>query len=191
MIIRFVISSPSEGCFEDEYADFLLQWQNGRRGLDGWGRWTRRRKWYRDAELVETDDSIEETPSKVNPPEQGQSSTSSIPTVGLTPSTPDVALTPTTPQQQPPEDREDDQDTASMLSTSSRSARFRPPGMRRRMTAESMLSGSSRTRRASVAASASEDDVAALSSQARRAVQEAGVEVGSWGVGDEVRMGLE
>lgn len=29
------------------------KWQNGRRGQDGWGRWTRRRKWYRDAELVE------------------------------------------------------------------------------------------------------------------------------------------
>jgi hypothetical protein len=32
------------------------QWQNGRRGQDGWGRWTRRRKWYRDAELVEIED---------------------------------------------------------------------------------------------------------------------------------------
>ncbi|KAI0600981.1 Pex24p-domain-containing protein [Biscogniauxia sp. FL1348] len=29
------------------------KWQNGRRGADGWGRWTRRRKWYRDAELIE------------------------------------------------------------------------------------------------------------------------------------------
>ncbi|KAK7756350.1 hypothetical protein SLS62_001576 [Diatrype stigma] len=29
------------------------KWQNGRRGQDGWNRWTRRRKWYRDAELVE------------------------------------------------------------------------------------------------------------------------------------------
>ncbi|KAJ1324779.1 Integral peroxisomal membrane peroxin [Microdochium nivale] len=32
------------------------KWQLGRRGLDGWGRWTRRRKWYRDAELVEKSD---------------------------------------------------------------------------------------------------------------------------------------
>ncbi|OIW24661.1 integral peroxisomal membrane peroxin, partial [Coniochaeta ligniaria NRRL 30616] len=32
------------------------KWQNGRRGQDGWGRWTRRRKWYRDAELVEVED---------------------------------------------------------------------------------------------------------------------------------------
>ncbi|KAJ2896938.1 integral peroxisomal membrane peroxin [Zalerion maritima] len=32
------------------------KWQNGRRGQDGWGRWTRRRKWYRGAELVELSD---------------------------------------------------------------------------------------------------------------------------------------
>lgn len=31
----------------------LLKWNDGRRGQDGWNRWTRRRKWYRDAELVE------------------------------------------------------------------------------------------------------------------------------------------
>ena len=30
-----------------------LQWNDGRRGLDGWDRYTRRRKWCRDAELVE------------------------------------------------------------------------------------------------------------------------------------------
>ncbi len=32
------------------------KWNDGRRGLDGWGRYTRRRKWYRDAELVESND---------------------------------------------------------------------------------------------------------------------------------------
>lgn len=31
----------------------FCQWNDGRRGQDGWGRYTRRRKWYRDAELVE------------------------------------------------------------------------------------------------------------------------------------------
>ena len=39
------------------------QWKEGRRGLDGWGRYTRRRKWYRDAELVEVSSSTEVTPS--------------------------------------------------------------------------------------------------------------------------------
>lgn len=29
------------------------KWLNGRRGVDGWGRYTRRRRWVRDAELVE------------------------------------------------------------------------------------------------------------------------------------------
>lgn len=33
------------------------KWQNGRRAQDGWAKWTRRRKWYRDAELVEVDES--------------------------------------------------------------------------------------------------------------------------------------
>jgi hypothetical protein len=39
-----------------------VQWRDGRRGLDGWGRYTRRRKWYRDAELVEATPSTEVTP---------------------------------------------------------------------------------------------------------------------------------
>ena len=38
----------------------LQQWQNGRKGKDGWNRYTRRRKWCRDAELVEI--SPERTP---------------------------------------------------------------------------------------------------------------------------------
>lgn len=38
------------------------QWRDGRRGQDGWGRYTRRRKWYRDAELVEVTPSTDITP---------------------------------------------------------------------------------------------------------------------------------
>jgi len=38
------------------------EWRDGRRGQDGWGRYTRRRKWYRDAELVEATLSTEVTP---------------------------------------------------------------------------------------------------------------------------------
>ena len=41
----------------------MKKWQNGRRGQDGWGRYTRRRKWYRDAELVEITPSTDVTPS--------------------------------------------------------------------------------------------------------------------------------
>jgi hypothetical protein len=40
----------------------VFQWRDGRRGQDGWGRYTRRRKWYRDAELVESTPSTEVTP---------------------------------------------------------------------------------------------------------------------------------
>lgn len=40
----------------------IYQWRDGRRGQDGWGRYTRRRKWYRDAELVEVTPSTEVTP---------------------------------------------------------------------------------------------------------------------------------
>ncbi|KAJ6145591.1 hypothetical protein N7470_009486 [Penicillium chermesinum] len=42
--------SPSEGWI---YYD--NKWNDGRRGQDGWDRYTRRRKWFRDAELVEVD----------------------------------------------------------------------------------------------------------------------------------------
>ena len=38
------------------------KWQDGRRE-DGWGRYTRKRKWYRDAELVEVTPSTEVTPA--------------------------------------------------------------------------------------------------------------------------------
>lgn len=38
------------------------KWQDGRKD-DGWGRYTRRRKWFRDAELVEVTNSTEVTPS--------------------------------------------------------------------------------------------------------------------------------
>ncbi|KAH8732157.1 integral peroxisomal membrane peroxin-domain-containing protein [Phaeosphaeriaceae sp. PMI808] len=38
------------------------KWRDGKRGQDGWGRYTRRRKWYRDAELVEATPSTEVTP---------------------------------------------------------------------------------------------------------------------------------
>ncbi|KAK4145627.1 integral peroxisomal membrane peroxin-domain-containing protein [Dichotomopilus funicola] len=223
------------------------KWQNGRRGQDGWNRWTRRRKWYRDAELVEADDDVADethsqpadnhnhteqqpkTPRCASAPirtgARGLSPAPAVPTVDLTPSTPDLPLTPSSPpststhshshhhphspstSQQDDRDRDRDRDddtthtdSASILSTSSRSARF---SLRRRITDSSQhrsigsgaggTSGSGqRSRRASMAASnASEDDAASLGPQARMAVQEAGGEAGSWGVGDEIRMGLE
>ncbi|KAL2149234.1 hypothetical protein VTH82DRAFT_8582 [Thermothelomyces myriococcoides] len=183
------------------------KWQNGRRGQDGWGRWTRRRKWYRDAELVEVDEDAEgqqasestseqrktpgPAPAAPRPP-AGLNPTPAVPTVDLTPSSPDVAMSTSLPMQDrrhPPTsgggDREEEHDSASLMSTSSRSAPF---ALRRRLTDTSHRS--SRSRGASIAAS-SEDDSAMLETQTRMAVQEAGAEAGGWGVGDEVRMGLE
>jgi len=42
------------------------KWRDGRPGADGWGRYTRRRKWYRDAELVEITPSMD-TPRAATP----------------------------------------------------------------------------------------------------------------------------
>ena len=42
------------GASSDGWIYYDNKWNNGRRGQDGWGRYTRRRKWYRDAELVES-----------------------------------------------------------------------------------------------------------------------------------------
>lgn len=46
----------SGGLSEDDENGWIYydnKWRDGRRGIDGWGRYTRRRKWCRDAELVE------------------------------------------------------------------------------------------------------------------------------------------
>ncbi|KAI9891055.1 MAG: peroxisome- protein [Vezdaea aestivalis] len=48
------------------------KWRDGRRGQDGWGRYTRRRKWYRDAELVEVTASTEITPSPTPVPDDSK-----------------------------------------------------------------------------------------------------------------------
>ncbi|EGE78594.2 integral peroxisomal membrane protein [Blastomyces dermatitidis ATCC 18188] len=49
------------------------KWNDGRRGQDGWGRYTRRRKWCRDAELVEISPSSEITPPPSPTLEKGPS----------------------------------------------------------------------------------------------------------------------
>ncbi|KAK0616775.1 integral peroxisomal membrane peroxin-domain-containing protein [Immersiella caudata] len=171
------------------------KWQNGRRGQDGWGRWTRRRKWYRDAELVEADEVEEVTANGTATEPQGEQAPFARPS-GASASTPSLALTDTQATgtmasgKQPDtqdldREREDDYDGASILSTSSRSTRYKSSTMRRRVTESS----ASHNRRTSVATS--EDDAAALGTQVGLALQDAGKEGGSWGVGDEVRMGLE
>ena len=55
---------------KDGWIFYDNKWHDGRRGQDGWGRYTRRRKWYRDAELVELDEdtSLDESTSTLKPP---------------------------------------------------------------------------------------------------------------------------
>lgn len=47
------------------------KWNDGRHE-DGWGRYTRRRKWYRDAELVEITPSTEHSPAVTYPPSEDE-----------------------------------------------------------------------------------------------------------------------
>ncbi|KAF4900497.1 Peroxisomal membrane protein PEX30 [Colletotrichum fructicola] len=177
------------------------KWQNGRRGSDGWGRWTRRRKWYRDAELVEVseDEIAHELDAAQAPPRPG-SPIGSPPGPALTTqrystleekmvspaqSTPDLTI------HNKDAEREKD-DTASTLSTSSGGRSFfKTPSLRRKVTDKSISSKvdteQDRSRRASEAKS--EEEAAALGLKLNLALQ--GKDGGQWGIGDEARMSLE
>ncbi|GAP93299.2 putative integral peroxisomal membrane peroxin [Rosellinia necatrix] len=161
------------------------KWQNGRRGNDGWGRWTRRRKWYRDAELVEVgeDDSPQPTPPAL--PARPQPIVSPIPD-----STDPDTLSTSAPETINSDGKgKGDDDAASLLSTSSKSAKFRFPGSSiRRRTA----SGMQRTRRASETASLrSNDGDSTLDPALELEIQGHQREQGQWGIGDDAQMGLE
>ncbi|KAK5095820.1 hypothetical protein LTS08_007957 [Lithohypha guttulata] len=55
-------SKPNEEIDGGGWIYYDNKWNDGRRE-DGWGRYTRRRKWYRDAELVEITPSTEQSPA--------------------------------------------------------------------------------------------------------------------------------
>ncbi|KIW08027.1 hypothetical protein, variant [Verruconis gallopava] len=57
---------------EEGWIYYDSKWKDGRRGRDSWGRYTRRRKWCRDAELVEITPSTETTPSPTPAQEQSE-----------------------------------------------------------------------------------------------------------------------
>ncbi|KAI0853642.1 Pex24p-domain-containing protein, partial [Daldinia vernicosa] len=164
------------------------KWQNGRRGNDGWGRWTRRRKWYRDAELVEVSDETASPPPPelpARPPPASVLSSERIDTVSvLSTSIPD-----TSSNQGSTKDRlKEEDDAVSVLSTSSKSARFRlsSPQLRRRNTG-----GTHRSRRTSETASLrSNDDEGSLTPALELEIQGHGRDQGQWGIGDEAQMGL-
>lgn len=134
------------------------KWQNGRRGQDGWGKYTRRRKWYRDAELVEVTASTQITPCSTPPPGrlaemEDQTSRSRSNTVNTIASS------------------KSGRPASEMLSDSSstKSSGFRPGAVKR---ASTIGKGSVDLN--------SDDDT--LPGQRPH---------GDWGIGDEVRMGLE
>lgn len=165
-----------------------LQWQNGRRGSDGWGRWTRRRKWYRDAELVEVADDDDESPSQTPPalparPQPAPSSSPNGPNLGThSASVLDVSNI--------EEKTKGEDDAVSILSTSSKSTRFRFPGplLRRRSGGTTQQ----RPRRTSEATSLrSNDDDSTLDPALELEIQGHQRDQGQWGIGDDAQMGLE
>ncbi|KAF7561253.1 hypothetical protein G7046_g2878 [Stylonectria norvegica] len=174
------------------------KWQNGRRGQDGWGRWTRRRKWYRDAELVEMDES--QLAHELDAAEP-RASTSSYTQKGY--STSDEKMVSPMRTEAPPfpsfeqtiaeDDHAEDagskaaEDSLSVHSTSSRSF-FRTPLTRRRGADRSTMD-KERTRRASDALD--EDDASGLGRELTLELQKQRKEGGEWGIGDEARMSMD
>ncbi|CAM1502339.1 Fc.00g043230.m01.CDS01 [Cosmosporella sp. VM-42] len=175
------------------------KWQNGRRGQDGWGRWTRRRKWYRDAELVERDESHGAHELDATELKNGKSiphlrvqgyNTSQEKMVSPMRSEPALPIKDQTIAEDSSLDDASSKaadDSLSVHSTSSRSF-FRTPLLRRRATDRS-AADKERTRRTSVHLN---DDVASgLGAELTLELQKQGKEGGEWGIGDEARMSLE
>ncbi|KYK60236.1 peroxisomal membrane protein PEX31 [Drechmeria coniospora] len=176
------------------------KWQNGRRGLDGWGKWTRRRKWYRDAELVEVDESdalLPETTTAAvangdaggKPHAQrystaGEMMRAELVTPGPEPTIADDASVKTA------------DDAASIHSTSSRSSFW--PSLRRRAidktplsTAEKEKDGPRRLSEVVSEPSSQDTDPGLLGAELELELQKQGKDGGQWGIGDEARMNLE
>jgi len=177
------------------------KWQNGRRGADGWGRWTRRRKWYRDAELVEADGpEIHEqpsTPTASTPAVQ----TNKYSTAGekmLSPmrSEPALPLMDTTTAENRPstsdskESRTAVDDAASVYSTSSKSWSG-IPGFRKNRPGSVDSKRSRRRATSDVLSEEDEDHLSGLGIEVEMELQKQGKDGGTWGIGDEARMSLE
>ncbi|KJZ78537.1 hypothetical protein HIM_01928 [Hirsutella minnesotensis 3608] len=168
------------------------KWNNGRRGVDGWGKWTRRRKWYRDAELVEVDTADDDqTRSKAS----GTSHTQRYSTAGekMVPMRAEPMLPGSDQTVADDASAKTADDTASVHSTSSKSS-FWPASLRRRTADRPRTSTEKdRPRRMSEVPSdhASEEDATGLGFELEMELQKQGKDGGQWGIGDEARMNLE
>ncbi|KAH7311554.1 integral peroxisomal membrane peroxin-domain-containing protein [Stachybotrys elegans] len=182
------------------------KWQNGRRGVDGWGRWTRRRKWYRDAELAEVDQNelIHELDS-ADP--KATASTTALDSQTHTANgkvndermaagmRSEPALLQVDGASSLPKDDGSSVKTvdssSSVHSTPSRSF-FRPPSLRRRPTNSSI--DKERERKENRPRRQSEvdnDDASGLGIDLELEIQKQDKEGGRWGIADEARMSLE
>jgi hypothetical protein len=153
----------------------VKKWQNGRRGQDGWGRYTRRRKWYRDAELVEVTPSTEITPSSTPAPPE-------VDTIH-NPETKSSANTGTAISEShssPPKHN----DVTTDDSSSTRSSLFRPGILKRSSASGRESLGSERTGTGS-------DRIEIDEAEELPGHQPLRPRDGDWGIGDEARMGLE
>ncbi|PMD23092.1 Pex24p-domain-containing protein [Hyaloscypha hepaticicola] len=145
------------------------KWQNGRRGQDGWGRYTRRRKWYRDAELVEVSPSTEITPAPT-PTRDTSPGAQQTPTLAST--IPPPSFTEPLPEYvdrasiRSGKSKAESTSKSDGSSTKSSGFKARPSELRRRGTGSSL--------------SVTSDDERLP--RAREA---------DWGLADDVRMGLE
>lgn len=165
------------------------KWQNGQRGSDGWTRWTRRRKWYRDAELVEVDHSQEDQ-GKTTARESTAKATATPRAQAYSSNNESMSLPKRIDSSIAEENGNDDassraEDSLSVHSTSSRSF-FRSPLVRRRAADRS--SDKERTRRPS--SSYHDDDSVGLGAELALEIQKQGKDGGQWGIGDEARMSL-
>lgn len=182
--------------------------------MDGWGRWTRRRKWYRDAELIdgESDDDLATT--------SGNDADTGKPKAGdgasLHPERPTHARQVSAPSIGQSQDGGSGGTAAATdeqaLSTSARSTGSRFSLLRRKNARSGSVSGSvsggasiasnesraagqgqgqgQQANRASERVDEPDEAAEALSPALGLQIQGAGKESG-WGIGDEALMGLE
>ncbi|KAH6692274.1 integral peroxisomal membrane peroxin [Plectosphaerella plurivora] len=183
------------------------KWQSGRRGSDGWGRWTRRRKWYRDAELVEEDEeSISaQQQASASPPDTTNKSYSTVGERMMSPTQQSgPGLPPDAAEQQQQQQQQPDASSSSQLSSSAGSRGFfRKPLIRRSTNQSTTTTASSATavehgdatdkrRRPSDEKSEGDAEVDEVGLRVNLALQGQGQGgAGGWGIGDEARMNLE